>query len=169
MAAEFGPGGINEHSRPLDVAWTQLGVREKGGSNRGPQVDRYIEFAGHDPEADVPWCAAFVVWCLAQAKHRYMVTAAVAALWRWAQSMGMVVPLDELAPGDVLVRVKFVGGKSRSHCGFATRSRTGGDVWSIEGNTSKKNDRNGGRVLERKRAASYWTGAFRPRKQEPVA
>jgi hypothetical protein len=167
--AEYAPGGINEHSRPLDVAWTQLGVYEQGGSNRGPQVDAFIKFAGHDPAGDVPWCAAFVVWSLHRAGYRFLVTAAVAALWRWAQSMGMVVPLEEIQPGDVLVRVKFVGGKSRSHCGFATRSRTAGDVFSIEGNTSKKNDRNGGRVMERKRGPSYWTGAFRPRKQEAVA
>ena len=53
---------------PLDVALSQVGVRERGTSNRGPEVDRYLASVGISTGA--PWCAAFTSWCRQRAGAR---------------------------------------------------------------------------------------------------
>lgn len=76
-AALFGPSSgatVTEAAGPLlaealKVAVSQIGVMEQPpGSNRGPEVDRYLRTAGLDPTQDsFPWCAAFVFWCFSEA------------------------------------------------------------------------------------------------------
>ena len=43
---------------------SQIGVRETG-SNRGPEVEKYLRYAGLSKGN--PWCAAFVCWVLGEA------------------------------------------------------------------------------------------------------
>ncbi|HYE76180.1 MAG TPA: CHAP domain-containing protein, partial [Blastocatellia bacterium] len=58
----------------LVVAQSQLGVREKPlGSNRGPEVDVYIESVGLAPTGKYAWCAAFVYWCYKRAAEQLQV------------------------------------------------------------------------------------------------
>lgn len=53
----------------LDVAWAELGIAERPGSDSDPAIVGYYRDAGHGEIADdgVPWCAAFVGACLARA------------------------------------------------------------------------------------------------------
>jgi hypothetical protein len=53
----------------LKVAVSQIGVMEQPpGSNRGPEVDRYLTAVGLDPtRGSFPWCAAFVFSCFDEA------------------------------------------------------------------------------------------------------
>ena len=49
-------------TRVLEIAFSQLGVMEvPPGSNRGPEVEKYLESVGCAPGD--PWCASFVYWC----------------------------------------------------------------------------------------------------------
>lgn len=48
------------------VAESQVGVREKGGNNLGPEVVEYQQATWLTPGAWA-WCAAFVCWCVYQA------------------------------------------------------------------------------------------------------
>lgn len=51
-------------SEAIKIATSQIGVRESGGANRGPQVDVYLRTVGLDPEGQhYSWCAAFVYYC----------------------------------------------------------------------------------------------------------
>lgn len=55
-------------SRFLEVAYGQLGYREEGGNNAGPQVARYKGLATFKAKENLgPWCASFVSWCMMQA------------------------------------------------------------------------------------------------------
>ncbi|WP_400192811.1 CHAP domain-containing protein [Hymenobacter sp. B81] len=48
----------------MKVFSSQVGVKEQGGSNRGPKVKVYLASSGnHEGQ---PWCAAFVNWCFRQ-------------------------------------------------------------------------------------------------------
>ena len=72
-AALFGPDTVPTTPPPsspliseaLVIASSQIGVKEQPlGSNRGPQVDQYLESVGLNPEeGSFPWCAAFLYWC----------------------------------------------------------------------------------------------------------
>jgi hypothetical protein len=55
------------------IAESQVGVRESGGNNKGPQVQAYQSttwLAG----TGWAWCAAFVCWCLWQALQKTGIT-----------------------------------------------------------------------------------------------
>ena len=55
----------------LEVARSQIGVGEQPpGSNRGPEVDKYITCCGLNPSGQFAWCAAFVYWCFDQAAQQ---------------------------------------------------------------------------------------------------
>lgn len=61
IRSENGRAFFPTGSAPLDVALSQVGVTERGTSNRGPEVDRYLASVGITTGA--PWCAAFTSWC----------------------------------------------------------------------------------------------------------
>lgn len=50
---------------PLAVAHTYLHVREVGGNNRGPDVERFLANVNRKPGN--AWCAAFVATCVLEA------------------------------------------------------------------------------------------------------
>jgi hypothetical protein len=115
--APLPPIGSPLMMRALEIATSQLGVEEQPpGSNRGPEVDRYV--AGVDgrgsylvPAGDargVPWCARFAVWCIQSAAVelglldplRGAGDLASAHKWsRWARSAGRL--RQEPRPGYV--------------------------------------------------------------------
>jgi hypothetical protein len=47
------------------IALTQVGATEKGGDNRGPEVEKYLRSVGLG--GGYAWCAAFVSWTLREA------------------------------------------------------------------------------------------------------
>ena len=48
----------------LHIAATQVGVRESGGNNRGPMVDKFLAIVGLRGKA---WCVSFIYWTLRRA------------------------------------------------------------------------------------------------------
>lgn len=42
---------------PIDIAITQIGIREEGGKNDGIPADKYMQGQA------LEWCAGFVLWC----------------------------------------------------------------------------------------------------------
>lgn len=55
------------------IAESQIGVREKGGNNKGPQVQVY-QSATWLAGTGWKWCAAFVCWCVWQAIQKLGIT-----------------------------------------------------------------------------------------------
>lgn len=53
----------------LEVALTELGdgVKEVPGPGDNPRIVSYLQTAHQAPEDEIPWCAAFVGWCILQA------------------------------------------------------------------------------------------------------
>lgn len=48
-----------------EIAANEIGVREDGGNNRGPEVSKYLAYVGLGEGYE--WCAAFVSWCYGRA------------------------------------------------------------------------------------------------------
>lgn len=159
----------------LVIARTQIGVREDPtGSNRGPQVDRYLAAAGLDADrGSYAWCAAFVYWCVGEAAktlerdNPLPRTAGVLNLWRRAGSAPAMMRLATAKPCVVrttalnarqdpgLVRpgsLFFLStGGGLGHVGFVEDVELGAYLVTIEGNTSEAGSREGIGVFRRRR------------------
>ncbi len=145
VAAPPGPLAV----RALAVAAAQIGVMERPpGSNRGPEVDAYLERAGiapgAGPAAARAWCAAFVYWCFDAAAGALGVsnplprTAGVLDHWRKAGRAGVT----RLAKAQVLAQPGLLGpgaifvhdyGQGLGHTGIVERIE-GPRLVTIEGN-----------------------------------
>ena len=124
----------------LELALGQLGVRERGGANRGPQVDEYLRSVGLEPGQ--PWCAAFVYWCFAAAaRSRGFVnpvpkTGSTLRLWMLSEPV-----CRDSNPRPGLVYVLDHGG-GQGHAGIVTGVTGDGGMTEVSGNTF---DDHGGR------------------------
>ena len=144
----------------LDIAATQVGVREHGAPNRGPEVDQYWRDCGWEvggmslPPAGTAkaWCAVFVS----------------AMATRACQKFGIMVPFHR-SPGCFTLEEKFpVVGKvahpvegsifilnGHKHTGFVQEVKGNGSMLvTIEGNTNAGGSPNGDGVYLRTRHAS---------------
>jgi hypothetical protein len=144
----------------LDVARSQVGVRETGGPNRGPEVEKYLASLGL--AAGNSYCMAFIFWCFAEAcvrrseRNPLVKTGRVLDHWSLAPATVKIAAemvMDDLTlvqPGAIFM---IDHGEGRGHCGFVHEVRPFG-VGTIEGNTSAGGGRNGDGVYQRTRRYS---------------
>jgi hypothetical protein len=161
--SRLGPGDFHALSTPLEVALTQLNVRETA-PNRGPEVDEYLRSCGLEPSAgSYPWCVVFVRWCCSRVGIWLPRTASVKRLWE----MGEDLRVDTPAPGDIAVHLRPDG---LGHVGFFMRAFVRGpDLWyeTVDGNTNAAGSREGDRVAIKERPNGYWNmGFLRPRRPQ---
>lgn len=150
----FGPGDLKPGAGILDVALTQLGVRETA-PNRGPMVDVYLHAVGLEPSAgSFPWCFAFAFWCAQQAGLWLPRTASVRAAWE----RGKAIRVSLGGMGDIAMKLNADG---TGHAGIIM-SRASITLDTVEGNTNDVGSREGIRVAIKNRPSSYWTGFLRP-------
>lgn len=151
----------------LEVAASQVGVRESPkNSNRGPEVDRYLESVGLG--GGYAWCAAFVYWCAKETaggrgltEVPLVKTSWTPSIWNWARKRSLGVEPEEvlnrkvkLDPGCLFLLHGMVDGRARvKHVGFVASSE-GGFIHTIEGNTNKAGSREGGGVYRLRRKIS---------------
>lgn len=144
-------------AKALEIANSQLGVREKGASNSGPEVDQYLKSVGLNP--GYPWCMAFVYWCYNQAAGTLGVpnflirTASVLHQWNEQQSTRKIV-LDKVLKNPAIIKPGAVFimdyGKGTGHTGLVEKIQSG-LVYTIEGNTNDEGSREGFEVCRRTR------------------
>jgi hypothetical protein len=153
----------------VNIALSQVGVKEMGGNNKGAKIRLYQSATNLAPAA-WPWCAAFVDWCMAEwLKDKEAVkwlglrsstpsswkpkTAAAFGFISWAKTRTHttdILPDTALAqPGDIVV-FDF------SHVGIVTGVK-GSKIMTVEGNTNGRGERDsesGDGVWAKSRAAS---------------
>lgn len=134
------------------IAEAEVGVREKGGNNRGPRIVQYQAATWLAPGA-WPWCAAFIDWCIREwlkapsVRETLLMTTDKAEKWRpqtagawdlvrWAKDTGLVImgENNHCRRGDLVV-FDF------SHCGLVVEDSRRGDIATVEGNTNGRGDR----------------------------
>lgn len=147
----------------LRIAATQIGVMEQPlGSNRGPEVDRYLRTVGLDPaEGSFPWCAAFVFSCFDEAARALgranPVIRTAGVLDHWTQAGSRGIPRLTAAKAhmhEALVRPGLIfiidtgapGGAG--HTGLI-EGVDNGKLVTIEGNTNDGGSREGVGVFRR--------------------
>ena len=55
----------------FQTALSQINTSEIEGKESNPQIDEYLKAVGMPSDDDIPWCAAFVCWCLGQHEHQH--------------------------------------------------------------------------------------------------
>lgn len=134
-----------------------LKVREvPEGSNRGPDVDRYIRSAGFEPPQY--WCAAFWYCMLkdsgADAKDLPNHPASVHGWLDWARKGGHLVARPKRTAVGLIIETPATG-----HLIVCSSVLLRTVVNTIEGNTNNNGSRNGYGVFRRTRASysiDYW-------------
>lgn len=131
---------------PLDIAATQVGVRE-WTPNRSPDIDGYLRRIGLGPGQ--PWCAAFVAWCLMEAgvaRESLPASAGAVRSWvRWAEVGDRL--RDKPGRGWLFW---WLDADRRGHMGFVAGG-VPGLIRTIEGNTDEAGTREGDGVRRRLR------------------
>ena len=128
---------------------SQVGVREQGGNNRGPEVKMYLQSIGLGES--YPWCAAFVSWCFQQVEIDAPVSGWVPAFAlrdKMVYKQGRI--LKRLPKyGDVML-IWFKRLNRPAHIGFIDEW---GDTWviTVEGNTNIDGSREGDGVYRKRR------------------
>lgn len=156
----------------IKVARTQIDVMEQPpGSNRGPDVDKYVQTVGLDPKGKHAWCAAFVYWCFEQAATKLgrtnpvVKTAGVLAHWNKAASQPKAARITHknainnpalVKPGHIFI-MDFGGGAG--HTGIVVQV-SAGKLTTIEGNSNPGGSREGVGVFlrEQRKIASINKG-----------
>ena len=153
----------------INIASSQVGVKEEGGNNKGSQVVEYQKTTWLKP-GPWPWCAAFICWCISEWLHKDISAADELGIkdiesWRpktagafdfinWGKSKGLKVTDEkELAKAGDLVIFDF------SHIGIVEEDQKKGErtIKCIEGNTNGKGERDsesGDGVWRKKRATN---------------
>jgi hypothetical protein len=123
-------------------------------SNRGPDVDKYLECADCPPGNS--WCCAFVYWCMNEGakelgrKNPMVKTAGCLDHWQRAVARGAsrfttdraLANLELVHPGLIFI---MDHGGGFGHTGFVERV-DGGMLTTLEGNTDASKTREGGGV-----------------------
>jgi uncharacterized protein (TIGR02594 family) len=113
------------------------GVYEYPGADNNSRISQYLSVSGvgKNPPDEVPWCGAFLAFCLkdcgdAAAAASVRPGAAQAADWlNWGQP----VPAAQARPGDVIVLKPQAAG-STGHVGFYVAGAPAGKVRVLGGN-----------------------------------
>ena len=137
-AANAAGGSSSLGARALEIADTQIGIREQG-TNAGKEVNEYLAAAGV-PSGN-PWCASFVTWALEKSGHK-MQGGGWAAVATWVQNARQgtndlkVVSAEDARPGD-LVAYDWGGQEdfgADGHIGFLASEVKDGKFTAVEGN-----------------------------------
>jgi cell wall-associated NlpC family hydrolase len=125
---------------------------------------RAFQGATDAPGTGWPWCAAFVMWCYANAGAVQPYRSAyVPALRNWYQAHGRKVTAAQVRPGDFVI-YEWEHDQTPDHIGLFRRwmNHEHTEFEACEGNTSVGNNSNGGQVMVRLRPVSLVAMFARP-------
>tara|TARA_R110000868_G_scaffold377432_4_gene642737 strand:+ start:37 stop:510 length:474 start_codon:yes stop_codon:yes gene_type:complete len=138
-------------SKVLEIAITQIGIAEDPPNSNKVKYNDWV-YSKPTSGSSYPWCGAFVSWCFNEAKlplGRIDLNTgfvgcpfAVKNVDKW----GRIVTIPQA--GDV-VFYDWEGDGKFDHTGIFEKDLGKGLFSAIEGNTSFKNNSNGGEVMRR--------------------
>ena len=141
----------------LNIARAEIGVVESpAGSNR---VKYNTWYYGKEVSGSAyPWCMVFVQWVFNQAGKR--LSPVTASCGQFINGNAGKILYSGYQPGDI-VFFDFDSTPDADHVGIV-ESVTGGKLVTIEGNTSRTSQDNGGAVMRRDDHGQYVICGFRP-------
>lgn len=137
----------------LDVALTQVGVREDAHHTNHGEAIKYQQEAGLGSAGGYPWCQSFVFWC---GHHAYgdsnpvPKTGGVLECWRRASDEYKILKANA-TPQNIVPGAQFIlsFGEGKGHTGFVIEMFSDGSYSTIEGNSNDDGSRDGYEVAKR--------------------
>ena len=125
----------------LEIAKSQIGVREASGNNDGYEVEQYLAYTGN--KKGEAWCASFVSWVFGKAGYTAPRTA-------WSPSLFPKARLVAVAKPATVFGIYFPDKGRIAHAGIVEKQK---DNWlyTIEGNTNIEGSREGDGVYRKMR------------------
>jgi len=137
----------------VDEAKRWIGTTEKGGDNKGPEVEKFQKAVDGKASGE-PWCMAFVQFCIGQIEQAYgkqsNVFKSEHCLTVWNKSPSA---LRRPKPEQGCLIVWAMGTTGAGHVGIVDEVVDEKWCWTIEGNTSDSSsvERNGDGVYRKLR------------------
>jgi hypothetical protein len=133
-----------------EIYLSQLGVRELTGNNDGPDVEKYLKSVGLGK--GYAWCAAYVKWCMNEAKIKTPINGAAASCLNKNNLVMFKHKFDQEAKtGDVFV-LWYNSLNRIGHTGFYHKKVNATVFESVEGNTNEAGSREGDGVYKKYRS-----------------
>lgn len=133
----------------IDTAKKEIGVSEFPVNSNKTKYGKWFGFDG------VAWCGIFVSWCYAQAGKPLGNIGFKKGFAGCQSAVAHFTATGEITttpvPGDI-VFFDWNGDGRYDHTGIFVENFGGLSFFSIEGNTSIKNNSNGGQVMSRRRS-----------------
>lgn len=139
---------LQEEPSWLQIARRELGVKETPGRADTPRVLEYLAATRLPPslhDDETPWCAAFVTWCLRQARVTSTHSASARSYLRW----GVELAVPRL--GCIVVLARPTANAGSGHVAFWVGEQPKGPVL-LGGNQGNAVS---ARVYGRSRVLSY--------------
>lgn len=125
----------------LNIAKSQIGVREATGNNDGYEVEKYLLYTGN--KKGESWCAAFVSWVFGKAGYAAPRTA-------WSPSLFPKARLATVGKPAMIFGIYFQDKGRIAHAGIVEKIKHDW-VTTIEGNTNMAGSRDGDGVYRKLR------------------
>lgn len=153
-ACHFSYGSVDaKREAVLQIATSQIGVREATGRNDGKQVEQYL--ASVKLGRGYPWCAAFVSWCYDKVSIKHPVSGYCPHWFKtgivYLRTKDKSIFESNAKPGDIF-GIWFNNLQRVAHVGIVYKV-TPDYVVTIEGNTNDALSREGDGVYKKKRLA----------------
>lgn len=142
----------NTPDRMVEVATGEIGYVEGPKDNE----TKYGAFTKHNFQ---PWCGSFILWCAK--KSGVSIPNVVSVIEGEAKFKELEQSHKTPKVGD-LAFFNFTRGAVPHHVGLVVQVNQAGVITCIEGNTSAKNQSNGGQVEKKPRATIFVTSYGRP-------
>lgn len=140
----------------ISKAQKEIGVTEKPANSNNVKYNTW--YYGHEVTgAAYPWCAVFISWIF-DGTGLCKKTASCADMLEWFEARSQIV--KDPRPGDIVFFRYATNARRANHVGLVIDVK-GNTLTTIEGNTSKDSNDNGGRVMRRKRSSKI-VGYARP-------
>lgn len=114
----------------IEIAQKYVGVKEQGGDNKGPEVERFQKAVDGKASGE-PWCMAFVQYCIKESKLESKIFESEHCLTVWNKTP-KEQRLKEPKVGSLVIW-QF-GDTSNGHVGIVTAVFKN-SIHTIEGNT----------------------------------
>jgi len=119
----------------VQIAASQLGVKEITGPEHNPQIIEYAQYTGINgiTNDEIPWCSTFVNWCAKKAGLKYS-GKATARSW-----VHIGTGVNDPIPGDIVVFWREHIHSWKGHVGiFMGFNATGTKVFCLGGNQNNE-------------------------------
>lgn len=147
----------NKAQKIIAKAQKEIGVCESPANSNNVKYNTW--YYGHEVSgAAYPWCAVFISW-LFDGTGLCKKTASCADMLEWFEAHSQIVKTP--APGDIVFFRYSTNARRTNHVGLVVDVK-GNTITTIEGNTSRDSNDNGGRVMRRKRSGKI-VGYARPK------